>query len=269
MNTSGPNLSLAQIPQRYARVVVVSPHMDDTILSCGGLLQLLVPHMECISLTICTADPLNADPLNPPHGIALPSVRRVEEVNAMNALGCKLIQLNLQDAIYRLHPQTGECLYPTLNSIWTMPLQSDDMHSKAVAQGLQHFLRESSSTRTLFLSPVGIGHHVDHILCTQVLLSMLSDAEDLLLYEDFPYVVDQGAHVGIADSAQKALSRLNVAGLERLEQQCDVDQKIKLIAHYETQIDSIFGSHDNVRPMLLKNGDGQKTLERFWRIKKI
>lgn len=268
MSTLGLTLSLSRIPERFARVVVVSPHMDDAILSCGGLLQSLVPKMECISLTICTADPENADPLNPPHGIALPSVRRGEEVSAMQALGCELVQLNLLDAIYRRHSATGKPLYPHMDSLWTMPHQDDDAQRKGVAEGLRPYLSDTSARPTLFLSPAGIGHHVDHILCTATLLSLVQHDDNVLLYEDFPYVVDQGAHVGIADSIEHALLRLNVLGEERLEQECDVDAKISLIENYATQIDSIFGSHDNVKPLLLKNARAGKTLERFWRIKK-
>jgi hypothetical protein len=94
----------------------------------------------------------------------------------------------------------------------------------------------------------------------------LKHDDDFLLYEDFPYVVDQGAHVGVADSAEKALARLRVRGERCFEHLANVDTKIGLIGHYESQIDSIFGSHDNVRPLLMKNSRDGKTLERFWRV---
>lgn len=261
--------SMAQIPKHFSRVVVLSPHMDDAILSCGGLLQALSQQMECLTLTICTADPDHVDRLQPPHGIALPSFRRVEEINAMKALGCKLVQLGLLDAIYRRHPETHQLLYPTLGSIWAMPFEVEVDHRVAIQDGIQKLVLTDDGQRTLFLSPLGVGHHVDHILCTQALLSLPVSLEDILLYEDFPYVVDQGAHVGIADSTEKALERLKLIGTERLEKECDVKSKIELISHYETQIDLIFGHENNIRHMLMKNARGERTLERFWRIKKI
>ena len=269
MTALNPNLSLPWVPAEFARVVVVSPHMDDAILSCGGLLNLLLQSMPCVTVTICTADPEGADEKNPPHGIALPSTRRSEEVRAMQALGCALVQMNLLDAIYRKVPGRDELLYPSLNSLWNMPRQEDDSQREKICTGLQKYLPAADERPTLYLAPAGIGHHVDHIISTQAVLNCVSRCDHILLYEDFPYVVDQGAHVGVADSIDKALARLGVVGVQCFEQACDVDEKIKLIAHYETQIDSIFGSHQNVKPLLLKNARNEKTLEKFWRVRKV
>jgi LmbE family N-acetylglucosaminyl deacetylase len=242
--------------------------MDDAILSCGGLLKQLLGQVECLTVTVCTADPVDVDTQNPPHGIALPSLRRNEEVAALAALGCPLVQLDLLDAIYRTDAARNLPIYPTMQSIWTMPLQQDEPHWQALRNRLLTLAGQSSDGPTLFLSPLGIGHHIDHILCTQVVLSIAQSQDHVLLYEDFPYVVDQGSHVGIADDAEKALRRLGIRGVQRFEQECDVDEKIAWILHYESQIDTIFGSHDNVRPMLLKNSHHGRTLERFWRIQK-
>jgi hypothetical protein len=266
LSALGPKQLLSWISEKFARVVVLSPHMDDAILSCGGLLLELVGKMECVTVTVCTADPANADPQNPPHGIALPSLRRREEVSAMQALGCRLVQLDLLDAIYRQSAVGEKALYPSLDSLWTLPVAEDTQQSSALLAGLRPFLNDSIHRPTLFLTPAGIGHHVDHILCTQTLLTELKHDDDFLLYEDFPYVVDQGAHVGVADSAEKALARLRVRGERCFEHLANVDTKIGLIGHYESQIDSIFGSHDNVRPLLMKNSRDGKTLERFWRV---
>jgi len=266
LSALGPKQLLNWISERFARIVVVSPHMDDAILSCGGLLIDLVGKMECVTVTVCTADPENTDPSNPPHGIALPSQRRDEEVSAMRALGCRLVQLNLLDAIYRCSESNQNLLYPSLDSLWTLPGAEDTQHPRAFLEGLKPFLAEAQQRPTLFLTPAGIGHHVDHILCTQNLLAQLSSDDSVLLYEDFPYVVDQGVHVGVADSAEKALARLKVRGETCFEHGAQVDAKMSLISHYESQIDSIFGSHDNVRPLLMKNSRDGKTLERFWRV---
>lgn len=249
--------------------MVLSPHMDDAILSCGGLLKHFLPTVPCTTLTVCTADPDDVNPASPPHGIALPASRRREEVEAMRALGCHLEQLGLLDAIYRRDAKTGQLLYPTLDHLWCMPVGEDEWQRTALAAHLKQYTAAADPHRpTLFLAPCGIGHHVDHILCTQTLLSLLPDGQSLLLYEDFPYVVDQGAHVGVADTAEKALARLNVSGVERWTLECDVDEKIAMIDFYPSQIDPIFGSRDSMRPMLLKNAGQGRTAERFWRIRK-
>lgn len=266
MTASRPSLSLPWITAEFGRVIVISPHMDDAILSCGGLVHQLLKQIECLTVTVCTADPVGADPKNPPHGIALPSLRRNEEVAALNALGCSLVQLDLLDAIYRKDLDSGSLLYPSMGSIWSMPLGQDEPQKLALRSRLQTLAGQSSQRPTLFVAPLGIGHHVDHILCTQVVLSVARHESQVLLYEDFPYVVDQGAHVGVADDAQRALRRLNATGVQCFEQECDIDLKMQWISHYESQIDSIFGSHDNVRPLLMKNSKNGNTVERFWKI---
>ncbi|MFZ9519061.1 MAG: PIG-L deacetylase family protein [Silvanigrellaceae bacterium] len=266
MIASPPELSLEWIPKEFSRVVVVSPHMDDAVLSCGGLLNQLLKTMDCLTVTVCTGDPSGVDPANPPHGIALPSQRRSEEVAALRALGCELVQLNLLDAIYRVDVRTGMPLYPTMQSIWTMPLESDEAHRKSLHANLSTYVGKNQRP-TLFLAPMGIGHHVDHILCTQVVLSLVASTDHVLLFEDFPYVVDQGAHVGIADSAEHALKRLNLVGEQRFEQECQTGLKMEWISWYESQIDSIFGSHENVKTLLMKNARNDNTIERFWKVR--
>jgi LmbE family N-acetylglucosaminyl deacetylase len=263
------NLSLTSISAQFGRVVVVSPHMDDAILSCGGLLSRLLPVIDCLTVTVCTADPAGVNSDHPPHGIALPSLRRNEEVRALRALGCPLMQLDLLDAIYRENTHTKSPLYPTMQSLWTMPVDADSVHRQELRNRLLPISKPVGDRPTLFVTPMGIGHHVDHILCTQVVLSIVSSTDHVLLYEDFPYVVDQGAHVGLADNAQNALRRLNVRGVECLTQECDLESKVSWISCYESQIDSIFGSAEHVRPMLMKNSMNGHTVERFWKIQKI
>lgn len=268
MNQPSVQLSLPWIPADFGRVVVISPHMDDAILSCGGLLDLLLKHMDCLTVTVCTADPANVPRENPPHGIALPSLRRNEEIAALNALGCKLLQLDLLDAIYRRHSLTGELLYPAMDSIWSMPAADDDRHFQLLRGRLKSLCGPVGNRPTLIVSPMGIGHHVDHILCTQAALSVAGSTDEILLYEDFPYVVDQGAHVGVADDAERAMKRLGVTGVERFEQEADTLRKMHWIAFYASQIDSIFGSDQNVKPLLMKNSKNGNTVERFWKIRK-
>lgn len=242
--------------------------MDDAVLSCGGLLHELLPHMDCLTVTVCTGDPENSDVDNPPHGIALPKVRRHEEVAAMAALGCPLIELDLLDAIYRTDPETNQLLYPTMESIWSMPLPNDRAQKQALRSRLLSLRGESRNRPTLFVAPLGIGHHIDHILCTQVVLSVVETTDHVLLYEDFPYVVDQGENVGVADDARRALGRHGLLGLQCFENECDTELKMGWISYYESQIDLIFGSQDNVRPFLLKRSKNANTFERFWKVQK-
>jgi len=252
------------VTERFSQLLVFSPHMDDAVLSCGGLISVLSRKMQCVTVTLCTSDPVLAPNEGPPHGMALPSERRHEEATAMKALGCELIQLDFLDAIYRKDRRGQQYLYPTLDSLWSMPVEGDEHYRKVLSQLMKPVLENIESKQTLILAPAGVGHHVDHILCTQTLLSMVSDLNSIMLYEDFPYVVDQGAHLGVSDSISAALGRLNLKGVDRVDFHSSVDAKVTLIQNYPSQLGTIFGGTNNVHAVLAKSGVENTAVERFW-----
>lgn len=254
------------VTERFSQLLIFSPHMDDAVLSCGGFINSLSQKLKCTTVTLCTADPDLAPNQAAPHGIALPSERRHEEVAAMKALGCELIQLDFLDAIYRKDPKSQSYLYPTLDSLWTMPVAADLDHRNSLLIMMKEILSRCDSVPTMILAPAGVGHHVDHILCTQNVLSLAPDINSVFLYEDFPYVVDQGEHVGISDSIDSALDRLNVRGVERFEIHSDIDAKVSLILNYPSQLETIFGSSENIHSVLERSGVAKTAVERFWRV---
>ncbi|MEY2987307.1 MAG: hypothetical protein RJB13_828 [Pseudomonadota bacterium] len=260
---------LQSIFERYAQLLVFSPHMDDAVLSCGGFMSTVSQRMKCATVTLCTSDPDLAPHESPPHGIALPSERRHEEAAAMKALGSELIQLDFVDAIYRKDRHGDRYLYPTLDSLWSMPVEGDGYYRDVLTQKFKTVLRSFESLPTLILTPAGVGHHVDHILCTQTLLSLVPDLSSVMLYEDFPYVVDQGEHVGVSDSIEAALRRLHVRGVERVEFHSDIDAKASLILNYPSQLDTIFGGSTHIRSVLAKSGVEETAVERFWLVEPV
>lgn len=268
MVTGNRQLKISDIIERFSQVLVFSPHMDDAVLSCGGLLAALSPHLECTTVTLCTADPKLSSNERPPHGIALPSERRHEEAAAMRALNCELVQLDFLDAIYRTDQSSHERIYPTLDSLWSMPVEADTHYRSLLAELLRPVLERAHAAQALILAPAGVGHHVDHILCTQTLLSLVPEVDSVLLYEDFPYIVDQGEHLGVSDSIEKALHRLHLTGVERMEHLCEINSKVSLILNYPSQLETIFGDRKNIRSVLAKSGFENSAVERFWRIER-
>ena len=264
MHKGNQQSELQFVTERFSQLLVFSPHMDDAVLSCGGLISVLSRKMRCVTVTLCTSDPDLAPNEGPPHGMALPSERRHEEAAAMKALGCELIQLDFLDAIYRKDRRGQQYLYPTLDSLWSMPVEGDEHYRKVLSQLMKPVLENIESKQTLILAPAGVGHHVDHILCTQILLSMVSDLNSIMLYEDFPYVVDQGAHLGVSDSIGAALGRLNLKGVDRVDFHSSVDAKVSLIQNYPSQLSTIFGGTNNVYAVLAKSGVENTAVERFW-----
>ena len=90
----------------------LSPHLDDAVLSVGGLLATQLRAAErAVVATICTADPATGEALSPLAielhrqwgGPTRPCERRRQkEIRACRVLGgAELCHLGLRDAIYR------------------------------------------------------------------------------------------------------------------------------------------------------------------------
>src|SRR4051812_28342816 len=91
-------------------IAVLSPHLDDAVLSVGGLLWLLKDHFEVEVITVFTADPPEemsplATTLAGRSGLRIYADRRVEDERALATLGVGHRHLGFDDAIHRTSSQ--------------------------------------------------------------------------------------------------------------------------------------------------------------------
>jgi LmbE family N-acetylglucosaminyl deacetylase len=121
--------------------------------------------------------------------------------------------------------------------------------------------------RILLVSPMGIGHHVDHHITAQVALRMASSnaGVELLFYEDFPYVADPRMGRGDQDDPPKALSRLQLAPAQRFVVPVDADAKLNLLRHYASQVQPLFGDDDGMRARITNQKYDDQPCEFYWR----
>ena len=109
--------------------VYVSPHLDDAVFSCGGLIARQTARGdEVVVVTVFAGDPPVGE-LTPfayelhrrwggegsPMGL-----RRAEDLVACGRVGASVVHLPLPDAVYRRSNQ-GEPLYPDSASLFTQP----------------------------------------------------------------------------------------------------------------------------------------------------
>jgi len=170
------------IDRRYG-MVFVSPHFDDAVIACGGLVRRRIKAgRRALIATIFSAD---APEKKKPHGDAFSGItntagRRREEAAALQRLGADGIWLPYADAVYRL--QRPFLRYaPVLfgrryQRLLIHRLRSDLMRIAA-----------RSGCRVLCL-PMGIGQHIDHRLVFEAGVS-LAGSIDIWLYEDHPYAL--------------------------------------------------------------------------------
>jgi LmbE family N-acetylglucosaminyl deacetylase len=173
-----------------AALLVVSPHLDDAVLSCGARLAAVGARGErAIVATLFTAD----EPEVPPSPLAadlrrwwrLPAgavmaERRREDGAALARLRSELVHLDLPEAPYRLGP-AGDPYYTTLDALFASPDPGDAV---ALAARLDAALAGLPAAR-LTLAPLGVGGHVDHRLARA---AVERSGRTLAYYEEFPYV---------------------------------------------------------------------------------
>lgn len=146
-----------------AKVIFLSPHYDDVILSCSGLIQRLVQQDdEVIVVTVFTADQ---------------SERIIENNRALEILKVRGISIDMPDAPERdlIKNRNGQILFgnPALDPITLKLIQEKICKIQAIEKA------------QIIYSPLGIGWHIDHLIVSEA-SQVLKDCK-LRFYEDTPY----------------------------------------------------------------------------------
>lgn len=230
----------------FDRLIVLSPHLDDAVLSCAGLLTALRDRVERLVVTICAGDPGDVAGTS---WLARPPVRRREDRAAMKALACPYLHLGFRDAVYR-RSSAGAPLYP--RGSFLGPVHRDDeAHLVEVQRVLSRLC--NGVGRVLVVSPLGVGGHVDHTLCARAACQLAGGDTQLLFYEEFPYSVPGNrltADRSQTPGAEERIAALGKAPERRLLQPFDVDAKSAIVQHYATQIPMLFGDPTELRRVL-------------------
>jgi LmbE family N-acetylglucosaminyl deacetylase len=169
--------------------IFLSPHFDDAVLSCGGIIWEEVHRGAQVSIwTICASAP-PAGQLSPfaeqlharwGTGAEATERRRQEDINSCKHLGAAYRHLDLHDCIYRQGPK-GEFLYASEESL-NGKLHALDLHW---IERLCNELEREIPRHARIVCPLAFGNHVDHQL-VRAAAERISDP--LWYYADYPYV---------------------------------------------------------------------------------
>jgi LmbE family N-acetylglucosaminyl deacetylase len=251
------------------RLIFLSPHPDDAVLSCGGwIYQLAQDGERPIVITIFGGDGSADVPLSTyaaslherwQLGDDAPARRRDEDRAACDRLGCYLIQLPFADAVYRVDPITRRHLYDSEEAIFGEVC--DEELIDRVAEAVQTRVRQVAYARLVV--PLTAGKHVDHVITRQAAERL---PVDMIYYEDYPYaeLPERMMHVwgGASDAASEWASE--TIGLSEAALQA----KIEAFLQHRSQISTFYRDDDEVRQRMRAYaefvGHGQ-IAERYWR----
>lgn len=224
------------------RHIVLSPHLDDAALSCGGMIAgLAAAGRPVLVVNICSGSPAPgaahspfADVLHARWGLPADEavrLRLAEDEAALETLGADSYQLDQLDAIYRM-PEA----YTSDAALFGAVAPGD-----ALAETLRPLL-EALAARlptAIFYAPLGAGHHVDHQATYAAAAALARAGTAVAFYEDFPYVAQDGA-------LEARLSELGGAS-RFLPVVTSIDgalpRKIGAIEAYRSQISSLFADN--------------------------
>ncbi len=228
------------------RWIYLSPHLDDVVLSVGGLVWEQTLAGEAVEIwTICAGDP-PPPPYTPfaeelharwgTNGSQASLVRRAEDITACSRLRAKVSHSPLPDCIYRRLPGSGEPVIVERDDLFRVYPAGETARVNEVAAWIRARLPEDVQ----LISPMTLGGHIDHRL-------VRAAAESLGLvvwyYADYPYAVD--------DPLDHSDLRAQTASYRPALVQGISSQALaawqEAVAAYDSQISSFWGSLDEMR----------------------
>lgn len=223
----------------------ISPHLDDAVLSVGGLLSYLSQFTPTTVINVFTRAEedhltLSARAFIKQCGYsnvqALYSARRQEDTVVFKTLNVTVKDLRLTDALFRRkNMKVGilqkimqsvpelSAVYPTYRfHITTGKISKND---RPTIERLRKALLTIPQKAFVFC-PVALGNHVDHIIVRDVCASLFTNA---IFWSDFPYNRTQSTNKFLTDGSYTVLI------FKRFKK-----KKLQLISEYRTQVDALF-----------------------------
>lgn len=247
--------------------LILSPHADDAVASCGGLITRLVAAGDDVTIYTIFCSPV-APPYAPgaielhklwgdPQDVV--RLRRAEDEAAAARLGANLISGDYQEAIYR-RDSHGDWLYPEVDRIFGVRHPHDEALVAALAQTIETRF-DVSNTR--IYAPLGIGSHVDHLLVFEAANSFRKAGSDVIFYEDFPYAAMPSSNAQQLTSLEK----LHAATITLREN--ELLARIEAFSYYRSQIDMLFGDNKEMPVTFITYarkvaGQDGRFGERYW-----
>ena len=233
-----------------APVVFLSPHLDDAVLSCGALMQVV---SERCPLTVAT---VFTEATCGPHTRAARSFlaqcsassarslfaeRRTEDREVLDRLGAVHRHLGFADALFRRRVSRAGLPTRVIGSVLPevlhrYPTYRFDIALGRLARGDRELAAEMQvrvaqllidTSAAILFCPIGVGRHVDHLLVRALGTRF---ASSVIYYADFPYSL----------RAVPDPSFVKAQELSPWTWDSGIREKGDLIRGYRTQVDALF-----------------------------
>lgn len=229
------------------RWIYLSPHFDDAVLSCGGLIFDQCHAGEDVEIwTIFAGDPppgplsafatVNHQLWGVTSGEQVISMRKAEDEAAAAIVGAGLVHFTIPDCIYRRSPE-GAYLYT--ESVFAALHPADKYLPRRIAAALKSEL----DLADVLVCPLTLGGHVDHVLARRAAESL---RRPLHYYADIPYLLHSPeALLPAVQLLESSVFSVSPEGVKAW---------LEAVAAYKSQVDSLF------------HGDGSlfEAIRQYW-----
>lgn len=239
------------------RHIYISPHLDDAVLSAGGLIyeQSRAGH-SVENWTLMCGFPLvgelspQAQVLHYQWGTTSTEetihLRRAEDLLVAGILGAHSLHFDFLDCIYR-RGKNGHWLY---SDVFLPPHEAEADYPAQIAEAISLQLRQDD----VLVCPLGIGSHVDHLLVRKALEAL---RRPLLYYADVPYLFKQPGQLTALTAEMRAqVYPVSEAGLRPW---------LEAVGAYRSQLGSLFESAEQMRETIRSYWEESGGI-RLWRV---
>jgi LmbE family N-acetylglucosaminyl deacetylase len=183
-----PNMS-SQI-QRDVPWIFLSPHLDDAVFSCGGLLSYLAEQGVPTKIVTVFSDQISDPAKFTEYARSLHArwgtgdepyrARKIEDTNACRLLHAEQVHLGFHDCIYRTLPD-GSPVVSSDNQLFGDINPGEEGLIRSVAKKIANI----GTGKCVCVCPLGLGHHIDHQITRRAAEMNLKP----LYYADLPYAL--------------------------------------------------------------------------------
>ena len=224
------------------RWIYISPHLDDAVLSAGGLIYEQTRAGMDVEIWSFMCGFPSTEELSPyaqalhyqwgiPTAAELITARRAEDVKAAKIVGAKTVHFDFLDCIYR-RGKNGDWLY---SDVFVPPHEDDADLPARIADAISARLNPADQLVCQF----GLGSHLDHVLVRRAVELL----QRPIFYDvDIPYLFKSPDELASKTAGMKAKTRrITDSGVRAW---------LDAVSAYESQLSGLFDSPQAMRAQI-------------------
>ena len=174
--------------------IYLSPHFDDAVLSCGGLIWEQARSRQAVEIWTVCAGEIPPGPLSPfarelhdrwGAGADAVAARQAENEAACQAVCASERYFSVPDCIYRRLPESGQPAVTCNDDLW----QPYPPGEHPLVEQIAAWIAAALPADARLVSPLAVGGHMDHRLVRDAARRL---GRPLWYYADYPYAAKHG-----------------------------------------------------------------------------